>query len=115
MAGATENNPGLLLLVTLNDTDWASSSGPGLMLLIRLTVCAPESSRTAGAPRTENVGRSLTGATVRVKVSVKVPPPERLTVTVIVASPDWLATGVIDKLRTVPAPLNTRFSSGTTT
>ena len=36
----------------------------------------------------KNEGRSFTGITVSVKVSVNVPPPERLTVTVIIANPD---------------------------
>ena len=57
------------------------------------------------------VGTSFTASTVTTKVSLVVAVPS-LTVTVIVAVPNWLAAGVAVSVRAAPEPPKTRFALG---
>src|SRR6185503_21193023 len=102
IAGPAENRPELVLPVTSKATVWPDSlAGPGEMAVAQLlTVCAPASSFTVWFGPLVNDGASLTELTVTRKVLTKVStpplavPPLSFTVTVIVAEPLILATGV---------------------
>ena len=59
------------------------------------------------------VGRSFTDVTVSRNVSLAVPLSASVTVTVIVAVPNWLASGVTVTVRFAPLPPNTMFALGT--
>ena len=60
----------------------------------------------------EIVGASFTGFTVMTNVSTAVSAPS-LTVSVIVAVPDWFAAGVTVTVRLAPLPPSTTLASGT--
>ena len=94
-----------MLFVISNATVWLSSLGPAVMAVAQpATVCAPASSVTVWSAPLVNDGASLTAVTVTVKVRTAVPlspavprslsRPPSVTVTVITAEPDALATGV---------------------
>ena len=95
-------NSALLSLPTMKSTDWPDSfAGPfEIEVAHGATVCAPLSSFTVWSPPFVKLGASLTESTVIVNVRVLLStpplavPPLSVTVTVIVAVPCWLATGV---------------------
>ena len=60
-----------------------------------------------------SAGGSLPEVTVSSNVSEPVALSVSVTVTVIVAVPNWLAAGVIVTVRSDPLPPNTMFPSGT--
>src|SRR5437588_11325541 len=66
MAGAALNNPGLVLLLTMNCTVCPdSSAGPGEIVLAKLaTTCGPASSFTVSFAEMKNDGASFTEFTV---------------------------------------------------
>ena len=59
------------------------------------------------------VGRSFTEVTVSRNVSTAAPLSASVTVTVIVAVPNWFASGVTVTVRFAPLPPNTMFALGT--
>ena len=86
----------------------------------RLHVAHRERQRARGAVLVDRliresliVGRSFCEVTVSRNVSLAEPLSPSVTVTVIVAVPDWFATGVTVTVRFAPLPPNTMFAFGT--
>src|SRR5258707_21253 len=81
---------------------------------LRFTVCGGASSRiAAGFGTGSSVGASFTGFTVSTNVSLMltgVPPIVFVTVTVIVAVPNWSSAGVIVSVRVDPLPATVRLA-----
>src|SRR4029450_5056665 len=103
MVMGPEKIAGLTLLSMMVKVSFCptSSGGPvGMAVAQPGTLCGPLSSVTDMLPPLTKLGGALTGVTVtgNVCVTASTPPssgpPASLTVTVIVAVPDWLATGV---------------------
>src|SRR5690242_14780216 len=89
------------LLVALSMSPTAKLIGPRV-----------ESSLIFFPLRLEMKGGSLTGVTLRTKVSDAVREPSEA-VTVMVAEPDWFAAGVTEMVRFVPEPAKTILDWGT--
>src|ERR1051326_4109677 len=61
----------------------------------------------------ERVGGSFTGTTVTRKLVLAMPKLPSLTLTVILAAPDWLVAGVTVTVRVAPLPPKTTLLTGT--
>ena len=95
--GPAVNRAALVLPVMVKLTAWPDSPGPGLMPVAQLaTDCAPAEAATVWSAPLVKEGGSFTGLTVTVKVREKVllAAWPSLTVTVMTALPEALATGV---------------------
>jgi len=75
--------------------------------------CNATSSSTVLLPIEARIGASFTDVTVSTNVSTAEPPSPSVTVTVIVAVPNWLAAGVTVTVRSAPLPPNTMLAFGT--
>src|SRR5205809_497134 len=87
------------------------SPGPALMP-VSGTACAGVSSLMVWGGRPEMVGGSLRLMMVRVKASLAARPLESVTVTVMIAEPVWLGSGVRVRVRLEPLPPKTMAELG---
>src|SRR5437588_12139759 len=96
MAGAALNNPGLVLLLTMNCTVCPdSSAGPGEIVLAKLaTTCGPASSFTVSFAEMKNDGASFTEFTVMLTSASSESSALALTLNLNESSPLKFAAGV---------------------